>query len=92
MRTNTFLASLLLSTASLSASALLPAQSAFKLTALAQHGFDRAHAQTDTERYQLTAQTGPGSSDITWSLAATGDTVSTRRVSVYESDPDECTV
>jgi poly-gamma-glutamate capsule biosynthesis protein CapA/YwtB (metallophosphatase superfamily) len=29
----------------------------------------------------------PGSSDGTWSLAATGDTVSTRRLSVYETYP-----
>jgi poly-gamma-glutamate capsule biosynthesis protein CapA/YwtB (metallophosphatase superfamily) len=36
---------------------------------------------------QLTAQGQPGSSDATWSLAATGDTVSTRRVSVYETYP-----
>ncbi len=36
---------------------------------------------------QLTAPPQPGSSDITWSLAATGDTVSTRRVSVYETYP-----
>lgn len=36
---------------------------------------------------QLTAQAQPGSSDTTWSLAATGDTVCTRRVSVYEPYP-----
>lgn len=36
---------------------------------------------------QLSAPAHPGSSDVAWSLAATGDTVSTRRVSVYETDP-----
>jgi poly-gamma-glutamate capsule biosynthesis protein CapA/YwtB (metallophosphatase superfamily) len=36
---------------------------------------------------QQAAPDQPGSSGVTWSLAATGDTVSTRRVSVYESDP-----
>jgi poly-gamma-glutamate capsule biosynthesis protein CapA/YwtB (metallophosphatase superfamily) len=87
MRRNAFLASLLISTVSLSASALLAAQSAYKLTAHVPHGFDRAQAQTDTEGFQLTAPAQPGSSDATWSLAATGDTVSTRRVSVYETYP-----
>jgi poly-gamma-glutamate synthesis protein (capsule biosynthesis protein) len=36
---------------------------------------------------QQTAPAQPGSSDVTWSLAATGDTVSMRRISVYETDP-----
>ena len=36
---------------------------------------------------QQTAPVQPGSSDATWSLAATGDTVSTRRTSAYETDP-----
>jgi hypothetical protein len=38
----------------------------------------------------LGLQTAPaqaGSSDVTWSLAATGDTVITRRIAVYETDP-----
>lgn len=36
---------------------------------------------------QLSTPAHPGSSDATWSLAATGDTVITRRVSVYEDYP-----
>ena len=36
---------------------------------------------------QLTPAATAGSSDASWSLAATGDTVITRRVSVYETDP-----
>lgn len=36
---------------------------------------------------QRTAPAQPGSADVTWSLAATGDTVITRRVSVYEPYP-----
>ena len=36
---------------------------------------------------QLTAPAQAGSSDVPWSLAATGDTVITRRVSVYETYP-----
>src|SRR5215469_13550138 len=36
---------------------------------------------------QLATPAQPGSSDVTWSLAATGDTVSTRRFSVYETYP-----
>src|SRR5579864_1408375 len=36
---------------------------------------------------QQTSPVRPGSSDVTWSLAATGDTVSTRRLSVYENYP-----
>jgi hypothetical protein len=36
---------------------------------------------------QLTLPAQQGSSDVTWSLAATGDTVTTRRISVYETYP-----
>ena len=36
---------------------------------------------------QLSAPAHPGSSEATWSLAATGDTVCTRRVSAYETYP-----
>jgi len=36
---------------------------------------------------QRIAPAQPGSPDVMWSLAATGDTVITRRVSVYEDDP-----
>ena len=36
---------------------------------------------------QLAPAATGGSSDVSWSLAATGDTVITRRVSVYETDP-----
>jgi len=36
---------------------------------------------------QVAAPGQPGSSDARWSLAATGDTVITRRVSAYENDP-----
>ena len=51
MRRNAFLTSLLLSTASLSASSPVAVQSADELTAPAPHGFDRAQAQTDTQAY-----------------------------------------
>jgi poly-gamma-glutamate capsule biosynthesis protein CapA/YwtB (metallophosphatase superfamily) len=36
---------------------------------------------------QQAAPAQAGSSDVTWSLAATGDTVITRRIAVYETDP-----
>ncbi len=51
MRGNAFLASLLLTTASLAASRPVAAQSTYELTAPAPHGFDRVQAQTDTEAY-----------------------------------------
>lgn len=51
MRKIAFLASLLLTTGSLSASSPVAAQSAYELTAPPPHGFDRLHAQTDTEAF-----------------------------------------
>jgi acetylornithine deacetylase/succinyl-diaminopimelate desuccinylase-like protein len=51
MRKNAFLASLLVSTASLSAASPVAAQSAYELTAPPPNGFDRVLAQTDTEAY-----------------------------------------
>lgn len=51
MRKNAFLASLLLTTGSLSASSPVAAQSAYELTALPPPGLDRLHAQTDTEAF-----------------------------------------
>ena len=51
MRKGAFLASLLLSTASLGESSPVAAQSAYELTAPAPHEFDRVQAQTDTEAY-----------------------------------------
>jgi acetylornithine deacetylase/succinyl-diaminopimelate desuccinylase-like protein len=51
MRKNAFLASLLISTASLGESSPVAAQSAYELTAPAPHEFDRLQAQTDTEAY-----------------------------------------
>ena len=84
MRRNAFLTVLLLSASSLIPLRSATQESADRLTMPASHGFDRTQSQSDEEGYQL-AQ--PGSSDVTWSLAATGDTVSTRRVSVYETYP-----
>jgi acetylornithine deacetylase/succinyl-diaminopimelate desuccinylase-like protein len=51
MRINAFLTGVLLSTASLSASTPLAAQSAYELTVPAPTGFDRARAQSETEAY-----------------------------------------
>ena len=51
MRRNAFLTSLLLSTASLSTSTPVAAQSAYKFAAPAPTGFDRTQAQSDTEAY-----------------------------------------
>lgn len=45
------------------------------------------HSSTGLAQVDQTSSAPPGSADVEWSLAATGDTVLTRRVSIYESDP-----
>jgi len=78
---------LLFSASSLISLRSAPEQSAYRLTVSTPRVLDRAQPQSNSEGHQLTAPAQPGSSDVTWALAVSGDTVSTRRVSVYEGDP-----